>query len=230
MYSERAWIAALGLLTGCFAEAPGVAIGVVVRASEVGLTRDGEQLTLHNDLGVPWSISHGWIAVTHAALEPCPEPSQVDAARSTTEAPSDAGELTALTDDLDAVVVPLDQRASGPVPLGTLRPSPGHFCAITLQYGPVGSLDDTGIPDGTWTLDLTTGDSGLRHLHDAGRHLATAPLDPPLVVSPRHRDATVSLSLPLASWLDGLREADDDDTMVATIDQHLSTSPTVVFE
>ena len=200
---------------------------VVVAPSDADVAFVEAQRSVTNDLGVPVLIRHGWIAVTHVALERCPSGSQAREWIPSVEASADVSEAVSLGDDLDSGVVPLGARGGAPTPLGLLRPAPGSFCAVTVQYGPVGSLDDTGVPDGTWTLDLDLGDDVSRPLHDAGRHVATSPIDPPLTVDARHREATLALSLPIARWFDGLRPTDSDDALLATINSHLTAAPCV---
>ncbi len=225
MSCERARFAALVGLAGCYTQVAGLGVDVLVSPSDVDVTFVQDQRSVTNDLGFAIRIRHGWIAVTHVELDRCPSVSQARSWLPSLEVSADTSE--GLADDMDAGVVPLGVRGGEPMTLGVLRPSPGSFCAVTVQYGPVGSLDDTGVPDGTWTLDLDLGDDASRPLHDASRHLATAALEPPLELDARHRDATLAISLPVARWFDGVRPTDSDDDMLATINRHLTSPPLV---
>ncbi len=225
MSCERARFAALLGLAGCYTQVAGLGVDVVVAPSDADVAFVQERRSVTNDLGFAMVIRHGWIAVTHVELERCPAGSQARSWLPSLEASADASE--GLADDMDAGVVPLGVRGGEPMTLGTLRPSPGSFCAVTVQYGPVGSLDDTGVPDGTWTLDLDLGDDAPRPLHDASRHLATAELEPPLELDAHHRHATLAIALPVARWFDGLRPTRSDDDMLATINRDLASPPLV---
>lgn len=209
-------------LAACYAQTSGITVAVEVAPSDTDLALVQGRRTLTNDVGQPVTIASGWIAVTHAALQRCPDAAS-DSSRSTMG--SDA--LGSIGDDLDAGVVPLGARGGDSTPLGVLRPAPGRFCGLTVQYGPVGSLDDTGIPDGTWTFDLDLGEDAPRALHDASRHLATAPLTPPLQLDATHLDPVLTLALPVRAWFDGIRSADSDEGLADTINQNLSAAPRV---
>lgn len=227
MSCERARVVALLGLVGCYAQTSGITVAVEVGPCDGELALVQGRRTLTNDVGQAVTIERGWIAVTHAALERCSSGDQARTWLPALESTADAGELTSVGDDLDAGVVPLGVRGGDRTPLGVLRPTPGSFCGVTVQYGPVGSLEDTGVPDGTWTLDLDLGDGASRTLHDASRHLAVAKLDPPLQLDAGHMDAALTLALPVRAWFNGIRATDSDEALGGAINQNLAAPPRV---
>ena len=77
-------------------------------------------------------------------------------------------------------------------------------------------------PDGdAWQLALALPSTDRRALHGARELSSTLPIDPPLDLDLAHRDATLTLALPLSHWLDGLGVDHSDADLADTFTEHV---------